>query len=154
MENKLCAACGRRFKSRPQTPHQTFCSDPACQNARKRKWQQAKVRNDPDYAHNQAEAQQAWCGRNAEYWRRYRDAHPDYVEQNRQMQRVRRSRDHGQSVAKMDVSNPAKPLMTPPSGKYQLNPITGTGVAKMDAWTVELRVISRVSHASDRVAKR
>ena len=154
MESKLCAACGRRFNPRAQTPHQTFCSDPACQHARKRKWQQAKMKSDPDYAHNQARAQHNWSAHHADYWRNYREAHPDYVEQNRQMQRERRAGAADKRVAKMDVSNPAKPALTPPSGKYELNPIAGSGVAKMDVWTVELRVISRVPHASGRVAKR
>jgi len=154
MESKLCAACGRRFNPRAQTPHQTYCRDPACQRVRKRKWMQAKLKRDPDYARNQVEAHQAWCERNPDYWREYRSAHPDYVEQNRQRQGERRARGTSQTVANIDVSNPATPAVTPPSGKYLMNPIVDSGVANIDAWTVELRVISRVRHASDRVAKR
>jgi len=154
MESKLCAACARRFNPRAQTPQQTYCPNPACQRERKRKWMQTKLKRDPDYARNQMEAQQAWCERNPDYWREYRSAHPDYVEQNRQLQGERRARSAGKAVAKIDVSNPTTPVLTPPSGKYEMNPIAVSGVAKIDAWMVELRVISRVPHASGRVAKR
>ena len=154
MESKLCVACGRRFNLRPQTPHQTYCPDPVCQRVRKRKWMQDKLKRDPDYAHNQAEAHQAWCERNPDYWRQYRDAHPDYVEQNRQRQGERRARGAGKTVANIDVSNPATRAVTPPSGTYRLKPIVDSGVANIDAWTVELRVISRVRAESGRVAKR
>jgi hypothetical protein len=154
MESKFCAECGRRFNPRVQTPHQTYCSNPACQRARKRKWQQDKLRNDPDYAHNQARAQHAWCSRNPDYWQHYRGAHPDYVEQNRRTQRERHPRSTGRAVAKMDASNSEEPVLTPPSGIYNMNLIAGSGVAKMDVWTVELRVISRVRHGSVHVAKR
>ena len=73
------------------------------------------------------------------------------MEKNRELQRERHARSKGDGVAKMDVS---KPDITPPSGKYRMNPITESGIAKMDVWTVELRVISREFDASADVAKR
>jgi endogenous inhibitor of DNA gyrase (YacG/DUF329 family) len=38
MLKKLCAHCGKSFLPRPQTPDQSYCSDPQCQKARRKRW--------------------------------------------------------------------------------------------------------------------
>ena len=142
MQIKYCEACGRSFQARSQTPRQTYCSEPACQRIRRLRWQREKLRSDPDYADNQTRAQQAWSKRNADYWKNYRAAHPDYVEQNRKMQRVRSARrpsTEDMEIAKMDSSDSPPPLL---SGVYRMSSINASGIAKMDAWTVELRVLA------------
>ena len=52
METKTCNACGHHFTPRPQNPNQTYCTDPACQRERRRRWQQQKRRDDADYRDN------------------------------------------------------------------------------------------------------
>ena len=52
METKTCNACGHTFTPRPQNPNQTYCTDPACQRERRRRWQQKKRRDDADYRDN------------------------------------------------------------------------------------------------------
>lgn len=79
-----CACCGEPFEPRPQVPDQTFCTSPDCQRARKREWQRAKLQSDPDYRINQHAVQQAWSQRNPDYWRRYREAQPDYSDLSQQ----------------------------------------------------------------------
>jgi hypothetical protein len=68
------------------------------------------------------------------------------VERNRkqQRQRNRRRRSAGTrpalpTVAKMAAYGCEKPS---PSGTYRLVPVTPTGVAKMDAYLVEMHVLS------------
>ena len=61
METKTCNACGHTFAPRPQNPNQTYCTDPACQRERRRRWQQQKRRNDADYRDNDARAGKAWA---------------------------------------------------------------------------------------------
>lgn len=78
MSKKRCACCDQPFEPRPQVPNQAFCSDPACQRARKRQWQRSKIQADADYQVNHRAAQQAWSERNQDYWRSYRETHPDY----------------------------------------------------------------------------
>jgi len=154
MQTKHCEACGQRFQARSQTPNQVYCSNPDCQRIRRLRWQRDKRKNDPDYADNQARAQQAWNNRNIDYWKNYRAAHPDYVEQNREMQRARRVHAAGRedrAVAKMDVSNPLPRIS---SGIYHMKLVAETGVAKMDVWTVELRVLSHSLAKNLTVAKR
>ena len=140
MESKRCIACGEAFYPRAQRPDQQFCALPGCQRERKRLWQRARLRGDPDYRDNQARAQRAWVKRNAGYWRRYRQHNPAYAEANRARQRKRDARACAQGgLAKMDVSTPHFPF---PSGTYQLSPVGCGNLAKMDVWTVEICLAS------------
>ncbi len=139
MKIKQCAACGQHFQPCPQVPQQSYCSAPDCQRERRRQWQRDKLHADPAYRDNQSRAQRAWMDRNPDYWREYRDAHPEYAERNRNRQRVNSLQAQNSSVAKMDVSVPPQAL---PSGVYCLRPVVVPGVAKMDAWTVEITLLS------------
>jgi hypothetical protein len=143
MESKQCAACGRAFRPRPQNPHQCYCAAAACQRERRRRWQEAKRAGDPDYRENQARAQRAWAGAHPEYWRAYRRSHPQYGERNRTRQHERDARRRDRLLAKMDVSTLDPPV---PSGTYRLSRVSPGALAKMDAWTVEITLLSK-SHA-------
>lgn len=154
MQIKHCAACGKSFPARAQTPRQRYCSQPDCQRARRSQWQKEKRSNDPDYAENQARAQQDWSNRNSDYWKNYRAAHPDYVEQNRKMQHARNvhsSTSKRGEIAKMDSSNVPPPLS---AGIYEMTSLSQTGIAKMDVWMVELRVVSYARLGKSSIAKR
>lgn len=72
MARMACASCGREFTVRPQSPKQTYCSEPECQRERRRRWSKAKLESDPDYRANQLAAQRAWHARNPGYWQTYR----------------------------------------------------------------------------------
>lgn len=147
MDKRRCVACRGVFTVRAQTPGQRYCSAPACQRERRRRWQREKRRSDPDYRENQHQAQQRWAAREgAEYWRRYRAEHPEYTAANRAGQRERDRRRRAREgspatragLAKMDAS---APLSEPPSGTYRLVPVAAP-LAKMDVWTVELHRVS------------
>jgi len=137
MEYRQCKACRQPFRPRPQHPDQCFCPAAACQRERRRRWQAAKRQSDPDYRENQKHAQKAWAERNPDYWRTYREQHPEYVARNRARQRERALGRAG--VAKMDAS---KAEIALPSGTYRLSPVIDASLAKMDAWMVEITVIS------------
>ena len=139
MESRRCTACGQAFRPRPQVPQQSYCTTPACQRERRRRWQQAKRQSDPDYHDNQARAQRAWCKRNPDYWREYRRTHPQYRERNRTQQRQRNARRGERLIAKMDASTRVLPV---PSGLYRINRAPAARIAKMDAWTVEITLLS------------
>ena len=85
---RLCLACGNAFVPLPHVPHQRYCSSKACQRARRRDWQNHRLRIDKDYRDNQARAQAKWRAGHSSYWREYRSAHPAYRERNRSMQRI------------------------------------------------------------------
>lgn len=139
MACKRCRSCGELFRPRPQISEQSFCAQAACQRERKRRWQSVKRASDPDYRLNQARAQQAWAARHPDYWREYRAAHPEYAERNRVRRRERYRDECARRVAKMDACTARAGIE---SGTYRLSPVSAGGVAKMDAWTVEITLLS------------
>jgi len=102
--------------------------------------------SDPVYRANQKQSQADWLSRNADYWKRYRAAHPGQAERNRDLQQVRNKSRHSQGVDKMDASVIAK-MDASRSGKtsvgswlpgsFWLVPV----IAKMDAIKVILHRI-------------
>ena len=139
MQTKQCAGCCKAFHPRPQTPKQSYCSSPACQRERRRRWQQARRQSDPEYRDNQLRAQASWVERHRDYWRAYRRAHPEYTERNRTLQRQRDAQRRVRVLAKMDASPRDSPV---PSGTYRLTPLTPEDLAKSDAWMVEITLVS------------
>jgi len=96
-------------------------------------------------------AQQAWSHRNPDYWRNYRESHPEYAERNRALQLERNAKALARHDAKMDASGPVIPL---PSGVYHLSLVTDAEIAKMDVWIVEIRVHACVCVPGVVIAKR
>lgn len=141
---KTCASCKKIFTPRPAVINQQYCSNPECQKMRKRKWQQEKLATDGDYREAQAKAQKEWCSKNKDYWKDYRKRNPAYTERNRKKQRqrnlLRRLKPEIAKIAKMDEQK-AENAITP--GRYVLKPVCHEKIAKMDAFIVEIDVISR-----------
>ena len=133
-----CAACRRSFRVRAQgRGTQRYCAAPACQRVRRKRWQRTKRRTDPDYRENQTRAKEAWRDRHPGYWQTYRATHACSTAINRAQQA---RRDAVRRLAKMDVSTAFSPGF---SGIYRLSPVARDDLAKEDAWTVELTVLSR-----------
>ncbi len=158
MGRKRCAACGGQFTQRRNVPSQQYCSKPECQRERRRRWQREKLRQDPDYRANQRAAQRRWRERHPDYWRNYRQSHPEYTARNRNQQR-KRNRRRGltatdpspQPIAKMDVYEEINPIT---SGTYRMIPEHGPPIAKMDAYLVKIQVISEGCSDKGVIAKR
>jgi hypothetical protein len=146
MEEVSCCHCGAYFTPDPRQKNPRYCRKVVCQRARKAAWQREKIRGDPDYRANQKRCWQDWCNAHPDYWKEYRQKHPDQARRNRDLQRVRnvrcRSRGRGDPtelkgsmIAKMDAS---KPLETSGratfSGQFWLVPV----IAKMDALKVNI----------------
>lgn len=150
MANKRCVACGKHFRNRPQSPNQTYCAEPSCQRERRQKWQLKKLKVDADYRDNKSRAQANWTQKNPDYWRQYRQSHPEYVESNRLKQRERNAARDSSNVAKTDVSAVEFPII---SGTYCITLIAVGAVAKKDACTVEIRAISVGDRATPEIVK-
>lgn len=131
------------FKVSPHLSSQRYCSARECQNERRRKWRRQKLRSDPDYKANQADSQRRWCRKNPDYWRRYRDGHPDYVERNRQLQQMRNGRRiperSRESIAKRYALSMKNDGI---SGYYRLIRADAPMIAKIDASLVKIEFIS------------
>ncbi|MDM0075751.1 hypothetical protein QTH90_15215 [Variovorax sp. J2P1-59] len=91
---------------------------------------------------NQTQAQKDWAARNQDYWKRYRQQHPAYVERNRDQQRERNDLRKLEGVAKMAPSADALSLDT---GTYELRRIGCEVNANMASWIVAITVLSRGS---------
>ena len=120
MLKKLCAHCGKSFLPRPQTPDQSYCSDPQCQKVRRKRWVDEKRKSDFIFRDNQSRAQKAWMERNPDYWRKYREENPDYAERNRAKQRA------------------SKATTNQLHGVYRIRSINSDSLAKSNAWIVEI----------------
>jgi len=140
-----CKHCRHLFIPNPRVKDQQYCSQRACQRARKRHWQRQKMKSDPDYRHNQKESQKKWRQGNPDYWRKYRKNHPEYRAHNRQKQKDRDAKRRAKHLAKMDA---LKSLNKIKAGSYYLMPVSDD-LANMDASMQEIYIIpNSCTHSS------
>jgi hypothetical protein len=116
MSSKICACCGQPFLPDPRVKNQTFCSTPACQQERRKRWRQTRLRTGEVYLDNKSRAQRAWLDRNPDYWRNYRS---------------------GKGTTK-DLVNDSEIMQTPLSGLYRIKFIPSADSAKSDEWIAEI----------------
>ena len=134
-----------------QKGRQKYCGEGACQRARKATWQRAKLATDAAYPERQKACHKRWCGDKPlhQYQRDYRETHPDYVVQNRELQRVR-NRKRREEAARQDligkiIKTDASSVTTFPSGIYEMRLCTmdASGkIVKMDAWHAQIQAVS------------
>ena len=140
MNQKIrCAnrSCRRLFLPDPRVKNHRYCDKEACQRIRKNRWQRQKMKDDSEYQMDQREGQECWVEQNHDYWRRYRDQHPEYAERNRLLQRERDKKRRSGKLAKMDSSNQESSLK---AGSYYLIPDTAD-LAKMDSLSHKYLVV-------------
>ena len=135
-----CRHCGCLFKPCRKVKKHRYCGKKACQLARKRKWQRARLQSDPIYRDDQQSAKRDWQANNPDYWKRYRQKNKRYTERNRHQQRLRNARLRNlagngspvQSVAKMDALSVQIVEITSPDNKEPM-------VAKKDSIATALK---------------
>lgn len=138
MDPVSCPHCAAVFI--PRNKHQSYCSRPECQRARKAAWQRIKMKTDPDYKVTKKLSQQKWAANNPGYWKAYRRRNPEKAQRNRLLQTLRNRRRAATKaspnivIAKKDASNP---LDFRPIGQFWLVPL----IAKMDAAKVNIYTI-------------
>jgi len=155
-EKRFRCRCCR--KMRPvRVGNQKYCGDPKCQRARKNAWNREKYASDPDYRENQKASTQTWLESqrgSAAYFREYRRRQGSRWESHEKPDRLEdkqgASSAHEESLfaseidipgqrANMDATIPEKPLK---SGRYIMFCDQSSGGANMDAYLVEIAVIS------------
>ena len=106
---KECPYCKTQFTPHPKVGNrQKICGEAACKSALKadnnRKWRE----RNPDCHQNDYPRVKDWLEQKPGYLKSYRESHPEYVEKNRNAQRVRdrRKKLHLDIQAQLDV----KPL--------------------------------------------
>jgi len=89
MGERRCRYCEKTFQASKYQPQQTVCSEPACQKRRRTEYRRQKLKADEEYRQVCRDSSRKWRSRNPEYWKRYREKHPDTVAQNREHQQGR-----------------------------------------------------------------
>ncbi len=87
--DKRCENCHATFQTHPAVRNHRYFGKLGCQKERKRLWQRHKLAIGSVYREEQADAKRQWRVNNSDYWRKYRESHPAYVERNREQQRER-----------------------------------------------------------------
>jgi hypothetical protein len=74
-----------------------------------------------------------------DYWRQYREAHPDYAASNRQQQHLRNARRNSEAglIAKTDASS----LNFPATGLFRLEQLEPAYRGARREWTVRLTFV-------------
>ena len=126
-----CVSCGTFFT--PRNRDQNFCSRKACQSARKAQWERERRRINPEFQQDRKISQKKWLKNNPNYWKDYRQKHPEQARKNRALQKIRNRRRNTAGptpkaivIAKTDARK-ASPLLL--SGPFWLVPV----IAKTDA---------------------
>lgn len=138
---RRCRHCGCLFEVCNKVKKHEYCKRKECQQARKRKWQEAHIEKDEAYKQDQKTAQEDWQNNNSGYWKKYRQNHPEYTTDNREKQHIRNQKRKATSgsIAKMDAITFENRIIT---GRYELVPVVPDMIAKMDALIVEIHTIS------------
>ena len=89
MSDHCCRYCNQPFQPSPFCPHQFVCSRPNCQRQRRHDYHRRKIASDPVYRQVCLESPRKWRDQHPSYWKQYRQLHPEVVERNRQQQRRR-----------------------------------------------------------------
>lgn len=86
---RRCRYCQQQFQPSPYRPQQTVCSQASCQRRRCSEYHRKRIQTDPEYRQVCLESPRKWRAEHRDYWRKYRETHPDSVEENRRKQRQR-----------------------------------------------------------------
>jgi len=101
---RKCRICRKPFRPSRFRPNQSVCSSADCQQRRRTDYHRDKCRDDPEYGLGCRDSKRKWRERNLDYQGRYRDAHPAYVEHNRQQQRRRDRRRRMRRLVKNNLA--------------------------------------------------
>jgi hypothetical protein len=102
--NRSCRYCQQDFQPSIYRPRQRVCSEPDCQRQRRSDYQRERIRTDAAYAADVRASQKKWRDAHSEYWKQYRQQHPESTERNRQQQQHRDRKRRVLNLAKMNLA--------------------------------------------------
>lgn len=96
MKQKKCRYCRTSFVANPRVgKRQKTCGKPACKKALKAENNARWRQENPDCCCQDYPRVKEWLDKNPQYLKRYRQSHPEYVQKNREAQRLR---DRGEKL--------------------------------------------------------
>lgn len=128
---KLCVNCRNLFETARNIPNQSYCTDIACQKARKAAWVSQKLASDTDYKTNQRRAQKSWQKANPDYWKKYREQRDA---SSADFPNVKRRKRSG-----IEEPIPGTFQSFPFDGLFELRVISQNRHVKIDVYIVEIK---------------
>ena len=120
MFQRPCRLCQGPFHPSRFHPKQSVCKAEACQQRRRREYHRRKVAADSVYRQVCNDSSQKWRAQNPDYWKRYREAHPEKAAQNRAQQQTR---DQRRRVRDLANNNLALDLKSCAAGVWLFGPV-------------------------------
>ena len=138
MSTITCLHCGKSVPSNPRIKKQKYCSEKDCQQARMRIWKNQQYKKNKRYLKKSHSDQKVWRKKYPadQYQRDYREAHPEYVIRNRELQRERnQKRRKDQST--MIVKTYALLLQPREDGGYMLMKVKKNMIVNRNALSLQ-----------------
>jgi len=99
---KRCRMCGGWYQPDKRTrKHQISCHKTKCRKKRKAQANKSWRTRHPGYDTSRKLKKRDWAQKNGDYWRRYRQKHPEY--RAREKQRMQANRERAKNVANQDA---------------------------------------------------
>jgi len=139
-----CLHCGKTLPRNPRLKKkQHYCCKKECQQASKRAWKRKQYNNNKIYRKKNLESQQVWRKQRPahQYQREYRQAHPEYVSRNGQLQKTRNKKRQKQSAPMIVNGNSLSPQPNN-SGTYALTQVKNGKIVNGNSFMVRLQVLS------------
>jgi hypothetical protein len=102
--SRSCRYCQEIFQPSIYRPQQSVCSQPDCQQQRRSDYHRERIQRDATYAADVRASQRKWREAHPEYWKQYREQHPESVVRNRQQQQRRDRKRQVVNLAKMNLA--------------------------------------------------
>jgi len=133
-----CRHCCKSVLRNPRLKNQKYCPEKECQRARMRTWKGRQYKNNRKYQERTHSEQKVWR-RNYpadQYQRDYRKTHPEYVMQNRILQRER-NRNRLKAHSTMIVKTYALLLQPGEHGEYTLSRVKKNMIVNRNALSLQ-----------------
>ncbi len=151
MRTLICVHCGEEVLRNKKLKHlkQQYCSDAACQTARKLHFEREKYKTNSLFRSEKLrrarERKKALADRGdplacSRHQRDYRTSNPDYVTKNRQKQRARNARKAAKTMDKTNIVNPDALMMQKPDNKtvYAMIAVDSKNIVNPDALMTQI----------------
>ena len=138
MEPRQCPYCQQPFCPAKTHPLQLVCGRPECQRKRRTEYRRGKLTSDPAYTERCRESARQWRKQHPNYWREYREKHPETVAHNRERQDGRDRKQRLKLLANNTLAADLKPC---PATVWLLGPgwsdLANNTLAQAQVWILQ-----------------
>ena len=161
-ESFVCRGCSRQLAKNPRLAgrEQGYCKRRQCQRHRRTRWQREQMRANGEFRAEQRAAEKLARQKDAGYYSKYRERHPEQLERNRllQAERDRRRRTKAVCLPATIDGEPALPVEetgSPPSaGRYRMQPLDVAGSPSFEVVLTPVEAAGSVLATMDSILAR